>query len=83
LTGDGSSTDSKFQLNDKFHIFLAGGGERLVRTVAELDAGIVGHKSIFGGLVESCFNEGFPAGGVDGMTFTDIAVSYASPLSPK
>jgi hypothetical protein len=41
-------------------------------TRAELDAGLVGHKSPFWKMVESRFNSGFPPEGVDGMTFADL-----------
>jgi hypothetical protein len=41
-------------------------------TRAELDAGLVGHKSPFWKMVESRFNSGFPPEGVDGMAFADL-----------
>jgi hypothetical protein len=74
-------TPSKFTINDKFRLINVIFSEELsdlaIRsedtcTRAELDAGLVGHKSQFWTMVESCFNEGFPPDSVDGMTFGDL-----------
>jgi hypothetical protein len=68
-------TASKFTINDKFHLINVIFSEELsdlaIRsedtcTLAELDAGLVGHKSQFWTMVEYCFNEGFPPDSVDG-----------------
>jgi len=68
-------------MNDKFRLInvifsdelsdLAIRSEDTV-TRAELDAGLVGHKSKFWTLVATHFNEGFPPDSVDGMTFGDL-----------
>jgi hypothetical protein len=39
---------------------------------AELDAGLVGSKSLFWVIVEKRFDEGFPSDGPDGMAFADL-----------
>jgi hypothetical protein len=41
-------------------------------TRAELDAGLVGSKSLFWLTVENRFDEGFPSDGPDGMAFADL-----------
>jgi hypothetical protein len=46
-------------------------GSEEAATRAELDSGLVGHKSPFWKMVESRFNGGFPPDGVDGITFAD------------
>ncbi len=48
-------------------------------THAELDAGLVGHKSVFWKMVECRFDEGFPPDGVDGMTFAEL-IHHTCPL---
>jgi hypothetical protein len=82
LTDDGSSTGSKFLLNDKFNLINVIFSEELSELAmrseeatshADLDAGLVGYKS-------TRFKEGFPAGGVDGVTFADL-LHHVHPLS--
>jgi hypothetical protein len=71
----------KFMLNDKFRLINVIFSDELSdlaissedsSTRAELDAGLVGHKSQFWRLVESHFNEGFPPESADGMTFGNL-----------
>jgi hypothetical protein len=68
-------------LNDKFRLINVIFSDELSdlaissedsSTCAELDAGLVGHKSQFWRMVESRFNEGFPPESADGMTFGNL-----------
>jgi hypothetical protein len=77
---DGNASD-KFLLNDKFRLINVVFSDELSNeairseesaTCAELDAGVVGYKSLFWTMAENRFNEGFPPEGVDGMTFADL-----------
>jgi hypothetical protein len=71
-------TANKFMMNDKFHLINIINSDELsdlairsedTSTQAELDAGLVQHKSQYWSMVESHFNEGFPPDSIDGMTF--------------
>jgi len=77
---DGNASD-KFLLNDKFRLINVVFSDELSNeairseesaTCAELDAGVVGYRSLFWTMAENRFNEGFPPEGVDGMTFADL-----------
>jgi hypothetical protein len=73
---------NKITANDKFHLtnvfFFQGSLPKVALSskeaaiYAELNDGLVGHKSLFWKMVESSFNSGFPPQGVDGMTCADL-----------
>ena len=80
----------KFMLNDKFRLINVIFSDELSdlaissedsSTRAELDAGLVGHKSQFWRMVESRFNERFPPESVDEMMFGDL-LHQLHPLFP-
>jgi len=88
IPADATTATNKNSLNDKFHltdvIFSDELSDLALRseesaTCAELDAGLVGHKSPFWRMVESRFNEGFPPESTDGMTFGDL-IHHLHPL---
>ncbi len=75
------STPDKISLNDKFRLINVVFSDELAdeslrseqcATCTELDAGLVGSKSIFWVVVAKRFNEGFPSDGPDGKKFADL-----------
>jgi hypothetical protein len=82
------ATPSRVTVHDKFRliniIFSDELGDMAMHskesaTRAELDAGVVGHKSPFWQLVESRFNNGFLPDGTDGQAYADL-IHHIHPL---
>jgi hypothetical protein len=81
IPADDCNTPDKFLVNDKFHLINVFFSDELsddnlrreqCATRAELDAGLVGSKSLFWVTVENRFNESFPSDRPDGMAFADL-----------
>ncbi len=81
IPADDCNTPDKFLLNDKFCLINVVFSDELsdealrseqCATHAELDAGLVGSKSLFWVTVENRFNKGFLSNGPNGMAFADL-----------
>ncbi len=82
------ATPKRVTINDKFQLinilFSHELGDMALHskesaTCAELDAGVVGHKSQFWKLMESRFNDGFLPDGTDGQAYADL-IHHIRPL---
>lgn len=85
---EGEDAITRIGISDKFRLINIIFSEELhekamtseeAATRAELDAGLVGHKSPFWQLVHLRFNEGFPPDSTDGPTFANL-IHHMHPL---